>query len=856
MAISNTRAVGMLEWATEFSHQALVDQAASTPWGAIGLCGDHDQIEQLRRDGTLAGVMTFADHWDAYDAVVDSTHQSSDPDRFGSIKQAIDTNAVAIFVNSAVEPAAFTIASGDKVQRIIGKDADTTTVPVDITCNKADVTFEQLKFDNTNLTINGNGCRVKDCLFTGTAVLTIDENDCLVEDNRFDTCSVIPLVVVEGANRIERNLFRSITAANAISLDSDGSDLGGLIISDNYFPLSTTLTDYVLQSQGTTGNDEIISAIISGNVFGNAPAGHIDIFGHANLITNNSFTLSATLPTSDRAIQLNSLAGTAVDTLVAGNSFFTLAVSNRIIEYTGADGDAEGLVFANNSVSNAAGHILCSQDMQIAHNKIAASVTVNFQSKTGIVCMGGDMTSATLSNANADLVLRGVKGQDDRGDIVHGTGSIRLNDNIELDFGTGGDVELSYDGTNFILNPAVVGSGTLKYRGSTLDLDADSRAILFGTGLDAGISYDGSDLILAPALVGTGDVKITGGSLHVVDNEATVYGTGEDATITYDGSNLLLQPAVVGTGDVQIAGGSLNIITDNESITMGSGEDATLLYDGTDLQVNARAVGTGDMVVKGDILPQADSTYDLGSTGVRYAEAYTDALDVTNNIVVGGTVDGVDIAARDHAAAHTAVSHSDQGATGAELETLTDGSDADSLHVHTNTVAEHSDTSATGAELNTLTSAGDASALHGHGNYTDEVFLQPVMHVNAAQSNTGDIAFVLIDDTQKMHFTWMLPDTWVSTTSVELIMYPDATETITVDWSVSSLAAGETTGDNQTISANQTKAVTIAQITEWDVTSLVPTGAAGDVLLVRLDSDTPSIRVVGLKIVFVRSQAQ
>ncbi len=35
-----------------------------------------------------------------------------------------------------------------------------------------------------------------------------------------------------------------------------------------------------------------------------------------------------------------------------------------------------------------------------------------------------------------------------------------------------------------------------------------------------------------------------------------------------------------------------------------------------------------------------------------------------------------------HPQAHTAASHSDQGATGAELETLTDGSNADALHDH------------------------------------------------------------------------------------------------------------------------------------------------------------------------------
>ena len=59
------------------------------------------------------------------------------------------------------------------------------------------------------------------------------------------------------------------------------------------------------------------------------------------------------------------------------------------------------------------------------------------------------------------------------------------------------------------------------------------------------------------------------------------------------------------------------------------------------------------------------------------------------NIIVGGTVDGIDIAtdvtantSASHAESHTILSHSDTTATGAELDTLTDTSDADSLHAH------------------------------------------------------------------------------------------------------------------------------------------------------------------------------
>ena len=46
----------------------------------------------------------------------------------------------------------------------------------------------------------------------------------------------------------------------------------------------------------------------------------------------------------------------------------------------------------------------------------------------------------------------------------------------------------------------------------------------------------------------------------------------------------------------------------------------------------------------GDFSPKTDSTYDLGKTAVRWATNYLDDLDVTTNIVVGGTVDGRDVA--------------------------------------------------------------------------------------------------------------------------------------------------------------------------------------------------------------------
>jgi hypothetical protein len=62
----------------------------------------------------------------------------------------------------------------------------------------------------------------------------------------------------------------------------------------------------------------------------------------------------------------------------------------------------------------------------------------------------------------------------------------------------------------------------------------------------------------------------------------------------------------------------------------------------------AGSEGGGDAwsdAVDADIVPDGDGTRDLGTTGTRFAETYTDALTVTNNIVVGGTVDGRDVGA-------------------------------------------------------------------------------------------------------------------------------------------------------------------------------------------------------------------
>ncbi len=114
-----------------------------------------------------------------------------------------------------------------------------------------------------------------------------------------------------------------------------------------------------------------------------------------------------------------------------------------------------------------------------------------------------------------------------------------------------------------------------------------------------------------------------------------------------------------------------------------------------------------------------EAFYGLGGSWVQIIWAHGDLTGVTSD--------------QHHTEAHTIVSHSDTTATGAELETLTDGSNADALHAHVSpahTVASHSDTTATGAELETLTDGSDAGALHTHTG------LAPGPHTIASHSDT------------------------------------------------------------------------------------------------------------------------
>jgi|TARA_Y100000310_G_scaffold238070_1_gene241417 hypothetical protein len=185
-----------------------------------------------------------------------------------------------------------------------------------------------------------------------------------------------------------------------------------------------------------------------------------------------------------------------------------------------------------------------------------------------------------------------------------------------------GVAELTADRT--ISLPLLTGDDTFAFLGFAQAWTADqtyndSVKVTLGTGGDADLYYDGTDVILNVAVVGTGDFVITGGSIELSDSEGVTLGTGKDATIQYDGTDLVISPAAVGTGDVYISGGSLEL-DDSESLTLGTGKDATILYDGTNVVINPQAVGSGGVSISAGFLSIGSDPADAGAIRLSNAD--------------------------------------------------------------------------------------------------------------------------------------------------------------------------------------------------------------------------------------------
>lgn len=342
----------------------------------------------------------------------------------------------------------------------------------------------------------------------------------------------------------------------------------------------------------------------------------------------------------------------------------------------------------------------------------AAGITVGLQSR-------GDASGAILEVASLDEVqgytnvtYRRLRLADPVGDddattkrYVDGlTAPVAAEGDIIIGDATPAWIVLSIGAARELLQ--VNAGGTRPEWASNIDipgtLDVTGAVVLDST------LQIGADVILSRGAanrldLATGDnLRLVSGDLELIDGKVidifAAFGDAnpkarlEDDRISFGPGGATALDWVLRRNDVGSVRMGVDQLFQGEAATAGTGSTLFELY--VSGETFARLALLDDAINFGGGASNADVSLSRKSANVlelsvgdtfnvdTIAET-TGAAGVTIDGVLlkDGLVDGVDIAARDHAEAHAAASHSDQGATGAELETLTDGSET-TLHSH------------------------------------------------------------------------------------------------------------------------------------------------------------------------------
>ena len=310
------------------------------------------------------------------------------------------------------------------------------------------------------------------------------------------------------------------------------------------------------------------------------------------------------------------------------------------------------------------------------HNNVAILATA----ATGISVTGDVTATDDLILDNDSAVIQLGDDQDVTLTHVADTG-ILLNSTRQLQFGDSGtyihqsadgvldlvsDTEIEINATtidvngNLDVSGTYTGGGLMTTGGNIVIPDAgnigsasDTNAIGISSGgvvsvtaTTANTSASDGALTVAGGLGVAADVSI-GDDLRLI-SDASVLSFGADSEVTlthvHDTGLILNAAMVVQFRDSAInigspADGDLDINADDE-IELNS----TLIDINGNVDISGTALITGVATHGGNVVSDTDSTDDLGTTGVRWANLYVDAITATDQITATGftgTLDGI-----------------------------------------------------------------------------------------------------------------------------------------------------------------------------------------------------------------------
>lgn len=144
----------------------------------------------------------------------------------------------------------------------------------------------------------------------------------------------------------------------------------------------------------------------------------------------------------------------------------------------------------------------------------------------------------------------------------------------------------------------------------------------------------------------------------------------------------------------------------------------------------------------------------------------------------------------------------------------------------------------------------------GGGDQTMTVFLSHHSHPGDSvpfelPNSTSGWEVNRLLSTERIAYTWCVPDNFSSLNSIEFVLFAEVTETIQADFNMAISAPGEAYNADEENKLNETLAVTADQLSEWDLMAVFATEGdivAGDYVSFLINSDTSEFYAVGLKI--------
>ena len=424
--------------------------------------------------------------------------------------------------------------------------------------------------------------------------------------------------------------------------------------------MSTIYVNNILPTTGDTttvsGSFKVTGSMqVTGNVF---MAGNLTVDGTTTTVNSTTVNITSSItfegpadahettfgivdPTADATINLPAMsAGTYHVPVLAAAS--TTAVSSTPEELNLLDGASAGTVVNSKAVIYSADgdvavgdNLTLSSDSSVLSMGAGADFTITHDGTTGATLAGTPISI----NSTGDLTL------DSSTDIVLDAGGADI---LFKDDGTliGG---LNHDGSTNLVLSASVPDKDIVFKGS----DGGSAVTALTLDMsDAGHARMNASVSLKEQASALADTAAYGQLWVKSDTPNNLYFTndaGNDVQIT-DGSALAASGDITGVtaGDGLSGGGTSGGVTlaveaAQTTITsilatdlkIGEDDQTKIDFETAD-EIHFYAANVEQVYVADNIFgPQSDSDVDLGTTGVRWKDAYVDSVTVTGDVSVG-----------------------------------------------------------------------------------------------------------------------------------------------------------------------------------------------------------------------------